>query len=126
MRAFHATNTRAKLRKILQGRKLLPGRNLARPEQPLVHLSLDPFYPGSWALAVICAKAHNCEAYILELEIEDTAPLAPDPTNEGMDYNGRWVVYEGGLPVRIMSVTHIANVQKWEEKKKGYERRIPI
>jgi len=123
MRVFHATKTLSALEAIKSEQKLKAGKNVADRTALLIHLSLDPFSRGSWALDVI-GKDTN-EAWIVELEIADDTPLEPDPSWDGEHYNGRWVVVrQNELPVHIVGIIHIPNVQKWEGREENCERRI--
>ncbi len=109
---YHATKEREAFESILQCKRLIPGRNVTTDTVVGVHLSRNPFYPGSWALDVIGADTN--EAWVFEIEIPDDATLIPDPSGEGAFYNGEWVVHEGTLNITICSITYIADVPAWE------------
>ncbi len=112
MRVYHATKTKSGLEGIIATCTLLPGWNITALHERFVHLSLDPFYQGSYALDIIGEDTN--EAWIVTLEIPEDTILLPDPSDEGQYYNGRWVVHEGPLAVQIIEVVHIPNVQRWE------------
>ena len=109
---YHVTKSQTNFEAIMASKVLRPGRNVTDNSNKWVHLSVAPFYQGSWALDVIGADTN--EAWILTLEVDDATALQPDPSGEGELYNGSWVVYPAALPVRIISVIYIKNVQQWE------------
>ncbi len=108
---YHATKLRSSFKAIVATNTLLPGRNVST-DQEFVHLSHNPFAPGSYALDVIGADTN--EAWVFTLEIPDDTPLSEDPSGEGSLYNGGWVVHDGPLAVTIISVEYIPNVQLYE------------
>ncbi len=109
---YHATKHRSSFEAICATHKLRPGRNVTTRTILGVHLSCDPFYPGSYALDVIGADTN--EAWVFEIEIPDDTPLVPDPSGDGKYYNGDWVVHQGKLPITIRRIVYIPNVQAWE------------
>jgi len=111
--AYHVTKTEAAFREILRTGVLLEGKNASTHEIEGVHISIDPFYPGSNALDVIGADTNR--AWIFTFEVPEDTPLEPDPSGEGVFYNGTWMIHRGLLRVRIVSVLHISNVKYWED-----------
>ncbi|HYD93475.1 MAG TPA: hypothetical protein VEB18_03450 [Candidatus Paceibacterota bacterium] len=123
MRVYHATKTECSLTNILEEKILLPGRNVVC-EDTYVHLSLNPFHQGSYALDVIGEDTNR--AWVIECEIPDDTPLAPDPAdNAGAAYNGGWVIHGGPLSItEVISVLYIQNVQRWEMGDKKQARYV--
>src|SRR3989344_2549756 len=80
MKVYHFAKTEESYRSILREQKLRPGRNVADP-RPLVHLSLDPFTPGNWALDAMGPDTNK--AWIFELEIPDDTKIEKDIAEEG-------------------------------------------
>jgi len=124
MRIYHVTKQEESYRAILKSRTLLVGRNVSTSDQ-FVHVSLEPFEQGSYALDVIGADTN--EAWIFECEIADNTALEEDPSGDGEHYNGGWKVCRNPIPItRIYSVTYIENVQRWEGGASGYAQKIPV
>ncbi len=112
MIVYHATKRQENLAMILATEQLLPGRNVGDGQTRYVHLSKTPFVAGSYALDVIGPDTN--EAWIITCDIPDDTVLLPDPSGEGEVYDGEWVVHEGPLMVRVISLKHVPNVQQWE------------
>lgn len=123
--AYHATKCKEYYEAILKTSILLPGKNVSTDKRDMTHISLNPFYPGSWALDVIGENTN--EAWIFEIQIPDNTSLLPDPSGDGEHYNGGWMVHLGMLHVKVVSVTYISDVIEWESSKKRapkYEQRV--
>ncbi len=114
MIVYHTTKTKASFRGIVDSNTLLPGWNVSALTDCYVHISLNPFHQGSWALDVIGDDTN--EAWVFTLDIPDDTPLLPDPSDEGKYYNGDWVVHEGPLSVKVIDCVYIPNVQSWENQ----------
>lgn len=112
---YHATKNRSSFEAICAAGELRPGRNVKTRTILGVHLSRDPFCPGSYALDVIGADTN--EAWVFEVEVPDDTPLSPDPSGEGSYYNGTWVVYQGNLAITIRRIVYIPDVRAWENGK---------
>lgn len=111
MKVYHAVKSEAAYQAIVKEKALLPGRNVS-DSRAMVHISLDPFEPGSHTLDAVGATT---EAWILELEIPDDTVLEEDPSGEGKWYGQEWKVYtDGDLPVHILQAEHIPDVRAWE------------
>lgn len=123
MRVFHATKVYACYEAIMKELLLRQGRNITL-DKPLTHVSRNPFTQGSWALDVIGEDTNR--AWIIECEIADDTPLAPDPADDaGEDYNGGWCVSEHPIPIlKVHSVLYIQNVQRWEGGESFYAQFI--
>jgi hypothetical protein len=111
MIVYHATKQQSSLALILASGVLIPGRNVSNSAE-YVHLSKTPFKQGSWALDVIGPDTN--QAWILTCLVPDGIPLLPDPSGEGADYDGEWVVHTGVLAIEVIGLKHIPNVQAWE------------
>jgi len=124
MRIYHAMKQEDAYLAITRDRILLLGRNVTTKSIKYVHISLNPFTQGSWALDVIGADTN--EAWIIECEIADDTPLISDPADDaGEDYNGGWMVCESEIPIlKVHSITYIDNVQEWESGDRTRARMI--
>jgi len=121
MKVYHATKNKKSYGAILKSGILLPGENVVTKETA-VHLSLDPFSRGAYALDVIGEDTNT--AWIFECEVPDDIKFENDPSMEGEIYKGRWVIHRGELPVKIITVRHISDVIEWEmtENPQEYEK----
>lgn len=112
MIVYHAVKKVAAVESILAQMILRPGRNVTSSKE-LVHVSLKPFRPGSFALDIIGADTN--QAVILKLEIPEDTPLEEDPSEDSEIYGGGWKVSRD--PIRILKVinkTFIPDVLRWE------------
>lgn len=114
MIVWHVTKTRKAKENILKEQTLRLGKNVTRKDRRFVHVSLDPFEPGSWALDVIGHNDTN-RGWIFKLEVPDETIFENDPSGDGEHYNGRWVVSRKPvLIVKVISLVYIANIRRWE------------
>lgn len=111
MIAYHAAKTWEAAQSIIDEMVLRFGKNVNGGE--FTHISLEPFKAGEFALDVIGADTN--QAWIFVMEIPDDVCLQDDPSGDGESYGGGWRVSTQPIPVlRILSVTFIPNVVRWE------------
>jgi len=116
MKAYHIATSEEAYRSILRDGVLKPGKN-ASDKRKLSHISLERPVPGSDLINYYVNGGFE-ERWILEIEVPDGLTLEDDPaTEEG--FEGIWKAYDGELPVKVLSVEHVRDLQKWNRREFG-------
>lgn len=116
MKAYHITTSEEAYKSILREGKLRAGKNVSDARK-FAHISLSPPTPGDELISYYVAGGFE-ERWILEVEVPNDISLEDDPATE-YGYEGEWKVFEGDLPVKILSVEHVRDLEKWNRKELG-------
>jgi hypothetical protein len=119
MRAYHITSTEEAYQAILKEGVIRPGRNVADKTQTFAHVSLTPPTPGDYLISYWLHKGRlSDERWIIEVEIPDDIVLEDDPATEE-EYQGQWKVFPGVLPVKVINVEHVRDIERWNRREFG-------
>lgn len=116
MKAYHIATNEDAYKTILAEGKLRAGKNVA-DSRALAHVSLTRSVPGDDLINHYVSGGFE-ERWILEVEIPDNIPLENDPATED-GYEGEWKVFPGELPVKVLSVEHVRDLERWNRREFG-------
>jgi hypothetical protein len=132
MKAYHITATEEAYKSIVKEGKIRAGKNAADKNRPLAHVSLTRPEPNDFLINYWVKGDQDQERWIIEVEIPDTITLEDDPAEKDLYEGGpedevdkevhkaNWKVFAGDLPVKVLSVEHVQDLERWNDRELGH------